>query len=149
MRQWTGPNYQYGKGTPAGTPPDLSNLASLTNSKLDFAYERKETKVESFGCAGSENEAIHGDREWSYYYAFAPYAGQGLMHQGMRLVLKHAFGKLKLHRHEANIQPTNRVFLALVQKCGFNREGLSPRFLKVRDRWKDHERWALLSEDFR
>src|SRR6476646_7853442 len=36
------------------------------------------------------------------YYAFAPYAGQGLMYEGMLLVLKYAFDKLKLHRVEAN-----------------------------------------------
>ena len=82
------------------------------------------------------------------YYAFSPYAGQGLMHEGMLLVLKHAFGKLKLHRLEANIQPDNRASIALVQKCGFVREGLSRRLLKVCGQWKDHERWALLSEDY-
>ena len=67
----------------------------------------------------------------------------------MLLVLKHAFGKLKLHRVEANIQPGNRASIALAKKCGFVREGLSRRMLKVRGRWKDHERWALLAEDFR
>jgi [ribosomal protein S5]-alanine N-acetyltransferase len=82
------------------------------------------------------------------YYAFAPYAGQGLMREGMLLVLKHAFGKLKLHRLEANIQPANHASIALARKCGFVREGLSRRLLKVCSRWRDHERWALLLEDF-
>ena len=81
------------------------------------------------------------------YYAFAPYAGQGLMRLAMLLVLRRAFGKLKLHRVEANIQPGNRASIALVRKCGFVREGLSRRLLKVRGRWQDHERWALLSDD--
>ena len=82
------------------------------------------------------------------YYAFAPYAGQGLMREGLRLVLRHAFQQLKLHRVEANIQPGNRASIALVKKCGFVREGFSRRFVKVCGRWKDHERWALLAEDF-
>ena len=82
------------------------------------------------------------------YYAFAPYAGRGLMREGLRLVLQHAFRKLKLHRVEANIQPDNRASIALVKKCGFVREGFSRRFVKVSGRWKDHERWALLAEDF-
>lgn len=82
------------------------------------------------------------------YYAFKPYAGQGLMHEGLRLVLQHAFQKLKLHRVEANIQPTNHASIALVKKCGFVREGFSRRFVKVCGRWRDHERWAILSEDF-
>lgn len=96
------------------------------------------------------NDAIRGAFQSASlgYYALAPYAGQGLMREGMLLVLKRAFGELKLHRLEANIQPDNRASIALVQKCGFTREGLSRRFLKVRGRWRDHERWALLWEDF-
>lgn len=97
------------------------------------------------------NEVIRGAFQSGSlgYYAFNPYAGKGLMHEGMLLVLKHAFGKLKLHRLEANIQPTNRASIALVKKCGFVREGLSRRLLKVRGRWQDHERWAILSENLR
>jgi ribosomal-protein-alanine N-acetyltransferase len=83
------------------------------------------------------------------YYGFSPYARAGLMHEGMRLVLNHAFRKLKLHRVEANIQPGNRASIALVRKCGFVREGCSRRYLKICGRWRDHERWALLAEDFR
>ncbi|HTV42975.1 MAG TPA: hypothetical protein VMF08_20590 [Candidatus Sulfotelmatobacter sp.] len=30
----------------------------------------------------------------------------------------------------------------------FINEGLSRRFLKVCGRWRDHERWAILAEDF-
>lgn len=83
------------------------------------------------------------------YYAFVPHAGQGMMLEGMQLVLRHAFRKLKLHRVEANIQPANQASMALAQKCGFVREGFSRRYLKIHGRWKDHERWALLSEDFK
>jgi ribosomal-protein-alanine N-acetyltransferase len=83
------------------------------------------------------------------YYAFAPHAGKGLMREGLLLVLKHAFEKLKLHRVEANIQPDNRASIALVKKCGFVKEGFSRRFVKVCGQWKDHERWALLADEFR
>jgi len=79
------------------------------------------------------------------YYAFVPHAGKGLMREGMRLVLKHAFQKLKLHRLEANIQPKNRASIELVRSCGFVREGFSRRYLKVNGHWKDHERWAILA----
>ena len=82
------------------------------------------------------------------YYAFAPHAGQGLMREGLKLVLRHAFKKLKLHRVEACIQPTNHASLALAKKCGFVREGFSRRLAKICGRWKDHERWAILAEDF-
>jgi len=96
------------------------------------------------------NEVIRGNFQSAFvgYYAFQPYAGQGLMSEGLRLVLKHAFQKLKLHRVEANIQPKNRPSLALAKSCGFVREGFSRRLAKICGRWKDHERWAILAEDF-
>jgi [ribosomal protein S5]-alanine N-acetyltransferase len=83
------------------------------------------------------------------YYAFVPYARQGLMFEGMQLVIKYAFQTLKLHRLEANIQPGNQASQALARKCGFVNEGCARRFVKVRGRWKDHQRWALLRESFR
>jgi [ribosomal protein S5]-alanine N-acetyltransferase len=82
------------------------------------------------------------------YYAFADYARQGLMGEGMTLVLTHAFKNMKLHRLEANIQPGNTDSLKLIRRLGFVREGFSRRYLKVRGRWRDHERWAILAEDW-
>jgi [ribosomal protein S5]-alanine N-acetyltransferase len=79
------------------------------------------------------------------YYAFAGHERQGFMREGLRLAVRTAFGPLKLHRLEANIQPGNRASIALVKACGFAREGYSPRYLKIRGRWRDHERWALLA----
>src|SRR3954451_10136136 len=43
------------------------------------------------------------------YYGFANHSGEGLMRQGMELVIAHAFRRLKLHRLEANIQPANEA----------------------------------------
>jgi ribosomal-protein-alanine N-acetyltransferase len=82
------------------------------------------------------------------YYALVPYAGRGLMKNGLAQVITHAFKTMKLHRLEANIQPGNRPSKALVKTLGFRREGFSPRYLKINGRWRDHERWAILSEDW-
>jgi [ribosomal protein S5]-alanine N-acetyltransferase len=79
------------------------------------------------------------------YYTFAGYERQGLMSEGLRAVITYAFTTLKLHRLEANIQPANVASIALVQSCGFSKEGYSPRYLKIRGRWRDHERWAILA----
>jgi ribosomal-protein-alanine N-acetyltransferase len=82
------------------------------------------------------------------YYGSAEHAREGYMTEALGLVLAHAFGPLGLHRVEANIQPGNEASLALARRAGFRREGFSPRYLKIGGRWRDHERWAILAEEF-
>jgi [ribosomal protein S5]-alanine N-acetyltransferase len=83
------------------------------------------------------------------YGAVAAYAGRGYMTEALGLVLEHAFTDLGLHRLEANIQPGNEPSIALVRRCGFVKEGFSERYLKINGRWRDHERWAIRSEQWR
>ena len=83
------------------------------------------------------------------YAVGKPFANQGYMRDGLELVLRHAFVSLRLHRVEANIQPTNATSIALARGAGFRREGFSPRYLKIGGRWRDHERWAVLAEEWR
>lgn len=88
----------------------------------------------------------------SAYLGYAvgkPHAGHGYMREAIHLVLRHAFVELKLHRIEANIQPGNHASIALARGAGFRREGFSPRYLKIAGRWRDHERWAILADDWR
>ena len=94
-------------------------------------------------------EVVRGSFQSGYlgYYALAPHAGKGFMSAGLQLVLERAFGELELHRVEANIQPKNRPSIELVSRAGFRYEGLSPRYLKIGGRWRDHERWALTVEE--
>lgn len=83
------------------------------------------------------------------YAVAGKYAKQGYMREGLELVLREAFLNLRLHRIEANIQPGNHASIALAEGAGFSREGFSPRYLKIGGRWRDHERWAILAEDWR
>jgi ribosomal-protein-alanine N-acetyltransferase len=93
-------------------------------------------------------EIIRGNLQSAFlgYGAVAEFAGSGYMTAGLRLVIRRAFVTLRLHRLEANIQPGNRASIALVSRCGFEREGFSPLYLKVGGRWRDHERWAILAD---
>ena len=83
------------------------------------------------------------------YYVGAQYAGQGHMTEALQLLLRFAFKDLRLHRLEANIQPGNVASIALVKRAGFVLEGYSKRYLKICGRWQDHERWAILADDWK
>ena len=98
----------------------------------------------------SLSEIVRGGFQSAYlgYHMGAEFAGQGYMTEAIALVLRYAFTKLKLHRVEANIQPGNVPSLALVKRAGFVKEGFSRRYLKICGRWRDHERWTILAEDW-
>ena len=83
------------------------------------------------------------------YYLFEKFTGKGLMTEAVELILRHAFQNLKLHRVEANVQPENLPSIAVLQRNGFTKEGFSRKYLKIGGRWRDHERWAIIKEDWR
>jgi len=110
-------------------------------------------RVEDRAIIGSINlsQVVQGNFHSAYmgYYIGAPYANRGYMTEAIKLALGFAFESLKLHRLEANIQPHNVASIALVKRAGFTREGYSRRYLKIGGQWRDHERWAILAEDWK
>lgn len=81
------------------------------------------------------------------FYGSIGFARSGLMTEALRLTISHAFMEIGLHRLEANIQPGNLASIALVRRAGFQKEGFSPRYLKIGGVWRDHERWAVLADN--
>jgi ribosomal-protein-alanine N-acetyltransferase len=126
-----------------------------------YLADARRADFEALLLCRTEDEAIMGFFNLSQivrrgfqsaYLGYAvgkPFAGQGYMRDGLELVLRQAFMSMRLHRVEANIQPTNVSSLALARGAGFRREGFSPRYLKIGGRWRDHERWAILAEEWR
>ncbi|WP_201831234.1 GNAT family N-acetyltransferase [Microvirga zambiensis] len=97
------------------------------------------------------SEIVRGFFQSAYlgYYGMAGLSGRGLMTEAVGQVVSHGFNALGLHRLEANIQPGNEPSRALVKRLGFRQEGYSPRYLKISGEWRDHERWAVLADDWR
>jgi len=138
----------------ATAPTDAERFAA-------YLADARRADFEAMLLCRTEDDAIMGffnlsqivrRRLQSAYLGYAvgqPYAGQGYMREGIDLVLRHAFISLQLHRIEANIQPGNASSLALARGAGFRREGFSPRYLKIGGRWRDHERWAILADEWR
>jgi len=83
------------------------------------------------------------------YFVGAPHVRRGYATEALQLVLRFAFRQLRLHRVEASIQPQNAASIALVRRAGFALEGYSRRLVKIAGKWRDHQRWAILVEDWR
>jgi ribosomal-protein-alanine N-acetyltransferase len=137
--------------TPPNTPEKFRDLVLRGRDKSHQGYFVVFEETDQLAGVINVGSITRGALQSAYlgYYAFTPHAGRGLMRAALPLVIDDCFRRLKLHRLEANIQPTNEPSIQLVKRLGFSLEGLSPRYLKVAGRWRDHERWALLAEDWR
>ncbi|WP_199580114.1 GNAT family N-acetyltransferase [Blastococcus sp. TBT05-19] len=81
------------------------------------------------------------------YWIDRSVAGRGIASLAVALVCDHAFGPVGLHRLQADIRPENLPSQRLVERLGFQREGLLRRYLDIDGDWRDHLAYALLAED--
>lgn len=73
---------------------------------------------------------------------------RGYMTAAVSLAVAWGF-EMGLHRIEASVMPRNLPSLRVVEKCGFQREGLSPQYLQINGRWEDHIRMAKLDPNWK
>lgn len=143
--------FHRGLVSPPTTPEQFASFLKRSNEENSVClFICLATKGAIIGAVNL-SQIFRGGFQNAYlgYYIGARYAGQGYMTDALQLVLRYTFEHLKLHRLEANIQPRNAASIALVKQAGFLREGYSRRYLKVCGRWRDHERWAILAEDWK
>ena len=81
------------------------------------------------------------------YWMGERHAAQGHMFAALRLVVPYVFSGLQLHRIEAACIPDNWKSIRLLQKAGFEREGLLRKYLKINGEWRDHVLYSLLAGD--
>jgi [ribosomal protein S5]-alanine N-acetyltransferase len=140
-----------GLASPILTPQRFADF--LTRCQLDDFEGFLVCENDADAIVGSINlsQIFRGGFQSAYvgYQVGAPFARQGYMTEALQLVLRYAFDTMKLHRIEANIQPSNVASIALVKRVGFSKEGYSRKYLKICGRWRDHERWAIVAEDWR
>jgi [ribosomal protein S5]-alanine N-acetyltransferase len=78
------------------------------------------------------------------YSIDAVHEGRGLMGEALTAALADAFGpRVVLHRVQANARPENTRSLALLERLGFEREGLAREYLFIDGAWRDHVLTAL------
>jgi [ribosomal protein S5]-alanine N-acetyltransferase len=81
------------------------------------------------------------------YWMGAPYARHGLMSRALRALIPFSFNNLRLHRLEAACITTNAASIRLLEKSGFQREGLARQYLCINGMWQDHLLYARLRDD--
>lgn len=132
--------------SPPSNEVEFQNYVKKNDFERNFNLVALHKKENSLIGIVSLNEVVRGAFQNAFlgYYVFKPFQGQGLMRQSLQLIETYAKDELKLHRLEANIQPDNKRSILLVQSIGFVKEGYSKNYLKINDRWCDHERWAKI-----
>jgi [ribosomal protein S5]-alanine N-acetyltransferase len=140
-------------------PPDDLTRPSFRRRLRRYAEERRLDHAHSFFLFQNNTNRLLGGVTISNirrsvaqtgtvgYWAGQPYAGKGYMTAGVRALVPHAFGTLRLRRLEAACVPTNAASIRLLEKVGFEREGYAREYLCIDGIWQDHLLFALLRRD--
>lgn len=84
---------------------------------------------------------------WIGYFLDQEHNGKGYMTEAVKLVVTYAFDGLDLHRIEAGVMPHNAGSIKVLLKCGFHKEGIARKNVKINGRWEDHQTLAIIKED--
>lgn len=126
-----------------------------------WTEDRAADKSYNFGIFFKENDELigemslfHASREPAHkcmmgYCLDHAYQGKGIMSHAARLALEFAFTEAGFHRVEAGVMPHNIGSIRVLEKAGFQREGLARKNVKINGVWQDHVMFAILEEDER
>ena len=94
------------------------------------------------------NNIVYGSlREANFGYWIAQkYANRGIMTTAAALITDYLILTMKLHRVEIAVRPENGPSNALMQKLGFDFEGIRKGFLHINNDWRDHNIYVMTSE---
>ncbi|MCF7752210.1 GNAT family N-acetyltransferase [Bacillus subtilis subsp. subtilis] len=126
MRYWNHPAWTDIKQAYAQILDDLGAMHAGTQLKLGI---REQANSPLLGiCVVFGVDA--GSRRAEIGYHLAPQAqGKGYMHEALQCFIAHLFDARGLRRLEAEIDPRNGPSAAVLERVGFQREGL------LRERW--------------
>ncbi len=85
-----------------------------------------------------------GDLGYKIHHA---YWRKGYGEEMVRAVLNSWFGENKMHRLEAMVHPENKPSQLMLEKIGFQQEGLARQVVKLQGNWCDMYRYGCLKND--
>ena len=81
------------------------------------------------------------------YWTGVSHTSRGYMTRAVKTVRSFAFEGLRLHRVEAACLPSNIASVRVLEKAGFQREGLARKYLLINGTWQDHVLFSSLRDD--
>ncbi|MBW0259206.1 alanine acetyltransferase [Bacillus sp. F2HM] len=84
---------------------------------------------------------------WLGYVLDQRQGGNGYMTEAIRLIIDYAFFELNLHRIETGVKPSNKGSIRVLEKTGFENEGLNRKKVKINGVWEDHYLFAIIHPD--
>jgi len=130
-------------------PPEAVEtwFAELAKDPLRWAVEAGGTCV---GQARLHSLDEHNRRARFGIGLFAPeLLGRGLGTEVTRLVLRHAFETLTLHRVDLRVLASNGRAIRCYEKCGFQREGVERDSVLIDGEWHSDVIMSVLEDDYR
>jgi RimJ/RimL family protein N-acetyltransferase len=126
MRYWSCPPYA-NEGQAHALLAEIHRLFAA-RSLFEWGVARRDDDRVIGTCTLSHIDARNLRAEVGYALGRA-HCGQGLMSDALSLLLEFAFETLGLRRLEADVDPHNTASIRLLERFGFQREGL------MRERW--------------
>ncbi|WP_026692064.1 GNAT family N-acetyltransferase [Peribacillus kribbensis] len=137
---------------------DYYTLETKRKYISDSIKQREEDKSYSFGIFLKDHGILIGDvslfrvargplqRCLLGYSLDEEYNGRGFTTEAVSIAVDYAFNRLKLHRIEAGVMLSNPGSMRVLEKAGFQREGIEKKGVKINGQWEDHQIFALLSD---
>ncbi len=96
------------------------------------------------------SDFYHFSRAEIGYELSKDYWNQGIMMEALQTIIAFGFSKIGIHRMQASVFPENHASIHLLEKLGFEREGVLKEYTYVRHRnvWEDCLVLALLRSSF-
>lgn len=133
--------------------------AHYAKSRKRYAMFRNKDLIYHFGIFLKNNDLLIGEVLFACperfsiqsaklsYGTFNNHWRQGYGREAVDAAIIYAFKKLKLHRLEAEIEPTNKASLAFIKTLGFHAEGRRRKAIYLEKSWQDMMIYAITAED--
>ncbi|SPT77629.1 ribosomal-protein-alanine acetyltransferase [Niallia circulans] len=135
---------------------DVTQAEDIIKMFAQLSKEKKGNRYSIFlaetgdliGTCGFNQLDADNDRGEIGYELGEPYWGHGYMKEALMKLVEVGFASFALNRIEAKVEPENSASIGLLEKIGFQNEGLLRQYEKAKGRYIDLYLFSLLKEEW-